>query len=126
MKEYTIDGVKVWLIGTRELVKIVHKSRKTLNKWEKKGALPKPFIEAKVNTGLGSFNKRLYTEGQIESLLEWMNKYRLFGKRSITEPMKEELRLRWRVEEKNFLEGVKNAKEKENKFQEEVRHLEDV
>ncbi len=111
MQEYTIEGIRVWLMTTQELSKHICRTSRTIYNWEKNGTLPKPSVTKKVKSGLGTFDQRLYTEDQAKLLLTWMEKHNLFRKGVIIKPeWKLSLQAEWKELEKQFQKHLKGEK----------------
>lgn len=75
MRQYQVNGRKVWLLTINELSKLIGLKTKTIRKYEKNGTFPKPTITDKMHTPLaGACARRLYTEGQARAILAWVEK----------------------------------------------------
>ena len=75
MRQYQVNGRKVWLLTINELSKLVGLKTKTIRKYEKNGTFPRPAITDKMRSPLaGSCERRLYTEGQARAILAWVEK----------------------------------------------------
>jgi hypothetical protein len=59
--------------------------------------------------GLKVVNFRLYSEGQIEALVRWLEQYGLFGAKEIRPEYIPDLHKRWAVETEKLLEQIKGG-----------------
>ncbi len=117
MTEYTIEGVPFWFVTSNELGKILNRSTRTLREWEQKGILPKPSVSVPMKTGLGNFNRKLYTEDQAKLLVQWMDMFRIGKATPVRQSWKDWLHKEWAVLEEGFRlkikQGDSNEKTKE-------------
>lgn len=109
MTEYTIEGVPFWFVTSNELGKILKRSTRTLRKWEHEGTLPKPSVTVPMKTGLGKFNRKLYTEDQAKLLVQWMDMFRISKATSVQQSWIEWLHKEWAVLEEKFRLKIKQG-----------------
>ncbi len=109
MTEYTIEGVPFWFVTSNELGKILTRSTRTLREWEQKGILPKPSVTFPMKTGLGNFNRKLYTEDQAKLLVQWMDMFRIGKATPVRQSWKDWLHNEWDALEKKFRLKIKQG-----------------
>ena len=61
--KFIVDGKEVYLYKIGEVAKAVHKSTKTIRRWEKLGLLPKATFKSRGN--------RVYSEEQLKNIVAW-------------------------------------------------------
>lgn len=69
-KEYKVDGKVYELYTIGELCERLHREAQTIRKWERKGTIPEAQFRSKAN-------RRLYTEEQINAIVETVRDYEL-------------------------------------------------
>lgn len=108
MRQYTINGKKVWLMTISELSKVSSLKVRTLREWERAGKLPRAVIVKKFKNPIAEeCRRRLYLEDQARVFAAWVNKYRPGRGRPLEETWFSELHQDWDRVTQKFLEDVK-------------------
>ncbi len=124
MKQYTIQGQPFWFLSAYELAKTIKKTTRTIRNWESKGILPKPSVTKPIKTGLGNYNRRLYTEDQAKLIIKWIDRYNLYGRRIMNPECINWLHEEWaRIEVifKAQLKGEKDGSKKDDNREREIK-----
>lgn len=84
-KTYVIDGKELEMFTIGELAFRLDRQRQTLRKWENNGIIPQAIYRSGAN-------RRLYTKGQIEAIVDCVNKHQIKQGQPIPLQFKEEVK----------------------------------
>lgn len=106
MKEFLINERKVFLLTTRELVKVTGFTSRTLRKWSKIGIMPSPVTEEeRSHPVLGDIKSRFYLVEQAEVLVWWLSIAKPRNGLHVSEDMKNLLHDKWAEATNKFLKN---------------------
>lgn len=107
MRQYKINGRRVWLLSISEVSKLTGVSTRALRAWEVKGILPKASVVRDMHSPIyGECSRRLYTEEQARALTAWVAKVKP-GKGVVIKPwMIEHLHKMWEKATEQFKKEI--------------------
>ena len=84
-KVYVIEGKELEMFTIGELAQRLDRQRQTLRKWENNGIIPQAIYRSGAN-------RRLYTQNQIEAIVQCVLKHEIKQGQPISEEFKEEVK----------------------------------